>query len=57
MDVDAYLARIDYTGSREPAAETLAALHHAHMLAAPFENLDLRLAKRNIWSPTELPEG
>jgi N-hydroxyarylamine O-acetyltransferase len=48
VDVDAYLARIDYAGPREPTAETLAALHHAHMLAAPFENLDLHLGRRNV---------
>lgn len=48
MDVDAYLARIGYRGSREPTAETLAALHHAHMLTVPFENLDLHLGRRNV---------
>jgi N-hydroxyarylamine O-acetyltransferase len=48
VDVDAYLARIGYDGSRAPTAETLAALHHAHMLTAPFENLDLHLGRRNV---------
>ena len=48
MDVDAYLARIGYTGPRDPSAETLAALHRAHMLAVPFENLDLHLGRRNV---------
>ncbi len=41
MDVLAYLRRIDYQGSREPTAETLHLLHRAHLLAIPFENLDL----------------
>ena len=43
MNVDAYLERIGYTGSREPTAETLSQLHRAHMLTVPFENLDVRL--------------
>jgi N-hydroxyarylamine O-acetyltransferase len=48
VDVAAYLARIGYDGSRAPTAETLAALHHAHMLTTPFENLDLHLGRRNV---------
>ena len=42
-----YLARIGYVGSIEPTAEVLRALHRAHMLAVPFENLDIGL-KREI---------
>ncbi len=41
MNVDAYLARIGYSGPRAPALETLRALHYAHLLAVPFENLDI----------------
>jgi N-hydroxyarylamine O-acetyltransferase len=41
MDVDAYLARIGYTGSREPTIETLRELHRAHLRSVPFENLDI----------------
>jgi N-hydroxyarylamine O-acetyltransferase len=48
MDVDAYLARIGYTGAREPTAEVLADLHRAHMLAVPFENLDIHLGVENV---------
>ncbi|WP_194894772.1 arylamine N-acetyltransferase family protein [Catenulispora pinisilvae] len=40
MDLDAYLARIGYTGDRTPNADTLAALQRAHIYAIPFENLD-----------------
>jgi N-hydroxyarylamine O-acetyltransferase len=36
-----YLARIGYTGSREPNAGTLRALHVQHLLTVPFENLDI----------------
>lgn len=41
MDIDAYLARIAYHGPRSPSAETLRALHVAHLLAVPFENLSI----------------
>ena len=43
MDIKAYLERIDYHGSLEPTAHTLRELHRAHMLAVPFENLDIHL--------------
>lgn len=41
MNIDAYLKRINYTGSLEPTAETLRALQVAHLLAVPFENLSI----------------
>lgn len=41
MDVDAYLERIGYKGPLVPTAETLRALHVAHMTAVPFENLSI----------------
>jgi N-hydroxyarylamine O-acetyltransferase len=41
MNIQAYLDRIDYHGSLEPTAETLRALHVAHLLAVPFENLNI----------------
>jgi N-hydroxyarylamine O-acetyltransferase len=40
-NIQAYLERIDYHGSLEPTAETLRALHVAHLLAVPFENLNI----------------
>ena len=43
MDIDTYLKRIGYMGSREPTVETLKELHRAHMLTVPFENLDIHL--------------
>jgi N-hydroxyarylamine O-acetyltransferase len=42
VSVDRYLERIGYAGSRRPTAETLRAIHRAHMLAVPFETLDCR---------------
>ncbi|MEZ0106219.1 N-hydroxyarylamine O-acetyltransferase [Catenulispora sp. EB89] len=40
FDLDAYLARIGYTGERTPTAATLKALQRAHIYTIPFENLD-----------------
>jgi N-hydroxyarylamine O-acetyltransferase len=48
VNVDAYLGRIGYQGSREPGIRTLAALQRAHMLAVPFENLDIHLGGRLV---------
>lgn len=48
VDVSSYLARIAYSGPTEPTAQTLRALHHAHMLAVPFENLDIALGRKIV---------
>ncbi len=45
-DLAAYLDRICYRGPTEPTAATLRALHLAHLLAVPFENLDIHLGRR-----------
>jgi N-hydroxyarylamine O-acetyltransferase len=45
LDLEAYLARIGYAGDLSPSIETLAALHRAHVLAIPFENLDILLGR------------
>ena len=50
MEIDAYLQRIEYRGSREPTARTLNELHRAHMFTVPFENLDIRLGHPIILS-------
>jgi N-hydroxyarylamine O-acetyltransferase len=41
LDVEAYLERIDYRGPLAPDAETLRALHVAHLRSVPFENLSI----------------
>jgi N-hydroxyarylamine O-acetyltransferase len=46
-DVDAYFARIGYSGPRSPALDTLRAIVAGHTTAIPFENLDV-LLKRAI---------
>jgi N-hydroxyarylamine O-acetyltransferase len=45
LDLDAYFARIGYTGGREPTRTTLDAIAHAHVCAIPFENLDVLLGR------------
>ncbi|OYU27909.1 MAG: acetyltransferase [Burkholderiales bacterium PBB2] len=41
MNVDAYLERLAYRGSRQPNLATLAALQWAHLRQIPFENLSI----------------
>ncbi|MCE8033256.1 acetyltransferase [Billgrantia tianxiuensis] len=41
LDLEAYLARIDYRGPLTPSVETLKALQQAHLAAVPFENLEI----------------
>jgi N-hydroxyarylamine O-acetyltransferase len=45
IDLDAYLARIGYEGSREPTAATLSSIHEHHARSIPFENLDVVLGR------------
>ncbi len=49
--LDAYLARIGYAGPMRADAESLAALHRAHGLAIPFENLDVQLGDPPTLNP------
>lgn len=46
VDLDAYFARIGYTGARVPTLATLHALVQRHTEAIPFENLDVLLGRR-----------
>jgi N-hydroxyarylamine O-acetyltransferase len=45
FDVDAYLARIGYSGPRVPTLPVLHALTAAHSQTIPFENLDVLLGR------------
>jgi N-hydroxyarylamine O-acetyltransferase len=53
MDISAYLSRIDYGGPLAPDLVTLFALHRAHLLAIPYENLDVQLGRRLTVDPGE----
>lgn len=46
FDLDAYLARIGYTGPRLPRLSVLQAIHALHPATIPFENLDPLLGRR-----------
>jgi N-hydroxyarylamine O-acetyltransferase len=52
IDLEAYLARIGYTGSRTPDFATLAEVHACHAGTIPFENLDILLG---LLIATDLP--
>ena len=45
VDLDAYLGRIGWTGSRQPTFATLAGVLRAHVRRIPFENLDVLLGR------------
>jgi N-hydroxyarylamine O-acetyltransferase len=45
IDLDAYFARIRYSGTGEPSLATLTALHRAHVRAIPFEYFDIHLGR------------
>lgn len=45
VDLDAYLARIGYSGPREPTLDTLRSLHRLHPAAIPFEAVDVLLGR------------
>ena len=45
FDLKRYLERISYNGSLVPNEETLKHLHRKHLLAVPFENLDISLKR------------
>jgi len=49
-----YLKRINYHGSLEPTLQTLQALHEAHLLAVPFENLDIHLGRKILLDEASL---
>lgn len=54
MDMHAYLDRMNYRGVQAVTPDTLRALHLAHVLAVPFENLDNFLARPVSLEPADL---
>jgi N-hydroxyarylamine O-acetyltransferase len=43
--LQAYFQRINYTGATEPTLDNLRAIHRAHMMSVPFENLDIHVGR------------
>jgi N-hydroxyarylamine O-acetyltransferase len=56
MDTTAYLERLGYRGPLAPTVETLRALHVAHLLAVPFENLSIHWGEPVVLSDDALFE-
>jgi N-hydroxyarylamine O-acetyltransferase len=56
LDIETYLKRINYEGPRPPTAETLRALHLAHLFNVPFENLDIHLGNPLTLNEADLYE-
>ena len=48
MHVAAYLERIHYSGAITPDLQCLREIHRAHLLAVPFENLDIPLKRKIV---------
>ena len=48
FSIPAYLTRIGYSGSTAPTIETLRAVHRAHLLTVPFENMDIALGRKIV---------
>ena len=51
MNLEQYLQRIGYTGSLAPNLETLIAVHRAHLLEIPYENLDIHFGRKLELNP------
>jgi N-hydroxyarylamine O-acetyltransferase len=48
MNIPAYLARIGRPGPVAPTLDVLKAIHRAHMLSVPFENLDISRGRKIV---------
>lgn len=48
IDTSSYLQRIHYSGPTTANSDALRALHRAHMLAVPFENLNISLGRKIV---------
>jgi N-hydroxyarylamine O-acetyltransferase len=51
LELSAYLDRIGFTGEAVPDRATLASLSKAHLLAVPYENLDVQLGRTLTTDP------
>ena len=45
LNLDAYLARINYSGPRTPTYDTLTGVLRAHIASIPFESFDVLLGR------------
>ena len=54
QELDRYCARIGYSGSRDATIDTLVAVHRAHLLAIPYENLDIHVGRALSLDPAAI---
>ena len=54
LDLDAYLARINYVGPRAPSFDTVTGILHAHIASIPFESFDVLLGRPLRLEPESL---
>jgi N-hydroxyarylamine O-acetyltransferase len=54
FNLEAYLKRINYSGSTDPTEETLNDIHICHTLNVPFENLDVFYGKSPLLDEVSL---
>lgn len=54
MDLSPYFERIHYTGDISPTLENLRAIHRAHLMHIPFENLNLHIPRPVILDEAQL---
>ena len=50
-ELSRYFARIGYSGAHDTTLTTLRAVHRAHLLAIPYENLDIHLGRTITLDP------
>ena len=55
-DLDAYFARIGYTGPRDATPSVLTAIHQHHARAIPYENLDVLLGRPVQLTPAAIEQ-
>ncbi|WP_406288188.1 arylamine N-acetyltransferase [Embleya sp. NBC_00896] len=56
LDLDAYFARVGWTGERAPTWATLRSLHLAHVVTIPFENIEVLLGGVPSLEPADLED-
>jgi N-hydroxyarylamine O-acetyltransferase len=54
LDLDAYLARINYVGTRAPTFDTVTGILYAHIASIPFESFDVLLGRPIRLDPESL---
>lgn len=54
MELSRYFERINYTGDTDPTLKNLSAIHRAHLMSIPFENLNIHIPRPIILDEAQL---